>query len=265
MSHHPFKLGIGTGSHQSADECVESVAQALDVGYRHVDTAQSYGNERFVRAGIERSSVAREEVLVGTKVHSQNLGYDDVISETEASLERLGVETIDVLYVHWPAHTYDPDETLAAFDELHDRGVVRHVGVCNFTLELLAEAESALSAPLVANQVEYHPLFRQEELREFAAAHEIWLVAYAPLARGRVASVPLLQDIAWKYEATPAQVSIAWLLSKENVAAIPGARGDHVDENWGALDLKLRDADLERIDKIDRRERLYDYEFAPWN
>jgi 2,5-diketo-D-gluconate reductase B len=260
------RLGYGTYRLTDEERCLHGVRTALETGYRHVDTAQFYENETAVGRGIAESDVAREDVFLATKVWNDRLGHDDVLSSTRRSLERLAVDAVDLLYVHWPRDRYDPEETLPAFDELHDQGLIEHVGLSNFTPELLDEAREHLDAPVFAHQVEMHPLLPQEDLLAYAQRHDHWLVAYAPIARNRVADVPEIRAVAEKHDATPAQVSLAWLRSKDNVAAIPKAADpDHIGENYAALDLDLDEEDLATIDGIDRRERLIDPAEAAWN
>ncbi|WP_135820242.1 aldo/keto reductase [Halostella litorea] len=258
-------VGIGTYENSDPEVCAESVATALDAGYRHVDTAEMYGNEAAVGEGIARADVDREDVFVATKIDSSNLAYDDALASAEACLDRLGVESVDLLYVHWPIRTYDPEETLAAFDELYDRGLVRNVGLSNFTPDLLDEAIDRLDAPLAAHQVECHPLLPQDELRAHADEHGYRLVAYSPLAKGRVLEMPELVELAEENDATPAEVSLAWLLAK-GAAVIPkSSSSDHIRENLAARDLTLDAEELARIDAIDHRERQVDFDAAPWN
>ncbi|MFB6072242.1 MAG: aldo/keto reductase [Halobacterium sp.] len=258
-------VGVGTyGLDPGA--CQESVRTALDAGYRHVDTAEMYENEAAVGDALAAGDVDRKDVFVATKVHSRNLAYDDAVDAARASRDRLGVDAIDLLYVHWPIRAYDPAETLAAFDALHADGVVRHVGVSNFTPELLADAVDRLDAPLFAHQVECHPLLQQDDLRALASEHDHHLVAYSPLAKGAVLDHPTIRDVAAAHDATPAQVSLAWLLSKDRVAAVPRSTSpEHLRENLAARDLEL-DADaLARLDDIDETARQVDFADAPWN
>ena len=258
-------VGIGTYD-TDHDACQACVTYALNTGYRHVDTAEMYENEAAVGDALAAANVDREDVFVATKVLPENLAYDDVLARAQASREKLGVDAIDLLYVHWPIRAYDPEETLAAFDELYDRGLTRHVGLSNFTPARLDEARDHLDAPVFAHEVECHPLFQQDELREYAREHDHYLVAYSPLAKGRVTEVPEIVDIAEKHDATPAQVSLAWLLSKENVAVIPKSTSEtHIRENLAAGGLSLDPEDVERIDAIDREERQVDFPDAPWN
>jgi len=259
------KLGLGTWQNTDAETCAESVAHALDLGYRNVDTAQVYDNEEHVGEGIAAADLDREEVFLATKVWISNLAHDDVLASTDESLDKLGVDAVDLLYVHWPAGEYDAEETLAAFDELYDAGKIERVGVSNFEPRHLDEARELLDAPLFANQVEMHPLLQQEELVDYAQEHDVTLVAYSPLARGKVFEVDELSEIAEKHGVSEAQVSLAWLMGKENVVAIPKASSDaHIEDNFGALDLELDDEDVAKIESIDREERQVDPDFAPW-
>lgn len=243
-----------------------AVTAALHVGYRHIDTADMYGNETEVRHALELSEVEKNDVFVATKVKPENLAYDDVIASAEQSRERLGVDTLDLLYLHWPIRTYDPEETLAAFEELYDRGVIERFGLSNFTPSLLEDALSRLDIPVFAHQVECHPLLPQQELRKYAREHGHYLVAYSPVAKGAVFDEPVLQEIAEAHDATPAQVSLAWLHSKERVVPIPrSSTAEHIKENFDAQNLTLTEDEIARIDRIETRDRQIDFEDAPWN
>jgi len=158
-------VGIGTWENTDPGACANAVTTALEMGYRHVDTAEAYGNEGARRRRIARANVDREDVFLATKVHYESTGvaYDDVVETAQGSLDRLGVEYLDLLYVHWPLGDYDPEETLSAFDDLVAEGVTRHVGISNFEPRQVETAIDVLDEPLFANQVEMHPLLQQEE------------------------------------------------------------------------------------------------------
>mgnify|MGYP002760898408 FL=1 len=257
-------LGLGTWQNDDPEACADAVATALDAGYRHIDTAQAYGNEEHVGRGIERADVAREDVFLATKVWIDQLSYDDVLASTRESLRKLGVDAVDLLYVHWPAGKYDPKGTLRAFDELVDAGTIDRIGVSNFQPHQVDDAIDRTDAPVFANQVELHPLLPQEELRAHCADREVELVAYSPLARGEVFAVPELTDIAETYGVSEAQVSLAWLREK-GVTAIPKATsGAHIRDNLASLDLDLDSEDIAAIDAIGRTDRRVDPGFAPW-
>ncbi|WP_435076025.1 aldo/keto reductase [Halococcus sp. AFM35] len=257
-------LGLGTWENEDPEQCAESVRSALDMGYRHIDTAQAYGNEESVGEGIAQADVPRKEIFLATKVWKSNLNYDDVIHSTTESLDKLDTGAVDLLYTHWPSGEYDPEDTLPAFEELKDRGAIDRIGVSNFEPEHLDEAREVLDEPIFANQVECHPLLQQEELREYCDDHDIELVAYSPLARGKVFEVDELSEVADKHDASEAQVSLAWLREK-GITAIPKATSDdHIADNWASLGVELDDEDVEKIDDIDERERQVDPGFAPW-
>ena len=257
-------LGLGTWQNDDPEACADAVATALDAGYRHIDTAQAYGNEEHAGRGIERADVDREDVFLATKVWIDQLSYDDVLASTRESLRKLGVDAVDLLYVHWPAREYDPEGTFRAFDELVDDGTIDRIGISNFEPEQVDDAIDRTDAPIFANQVELHPLLPQEELRAHCADHGVELVAYSPLARGDVFAVPELTDIAETYGVSEAQVSLAWLREK-GVTAIPKATSAaHIRDNLASLDLDLDSEDIAVIDAIDRTDRRVDPGFAPW-
>jgi 2,5-diketo-D-gluconate reductase B len=257
-------IGYGTSGDETDAVWTDSVATALDTGYRHVDTAQMYKNEVQVGAGIRQSSVARSEVVLATKVHPTNLAPADVRQTTRESIDRLGVDSVDMLYVHWPAKAYDAEATLPAFDALDKEGLVKHVCLSNFTPELLDEARSILDAPVGAHQVECHPLLPQHELREYAERHNHRLVAYSPLGRGEILDHPVLADVAAKHEVSTAQICLAWAV-EQDIVPIPKATGPHIADNFAATTVKLDEEDLAAIDNIEERRRVLDPDMGPWN
>lgn len=257
-------LGLGTWQNTDPDACADAVATALDMGYRHIDTAQAYDNEESVGDGLAKAAVPRDDIFLATKVWIDNLAGDDVVSSTEASLDKLGVDYADLLYVHWPAGQYDPEETLAAFDDLYDQGRIERIGISNFEPEQVATAIEVTDAPIFANQIECHPLLPQADLREACAEHGVEVVAYSPLARGEVFDVPEIQTVAEKHDASEAQVSLAWLREK-GVTPIPKATSEaHIRDNWASRTLDLDDEDMATIDSIDQQDRQVDPDFAPW-
>jgi 2,5-diketo-D-gluconate reductase B len=256
-------LGLGTWQNDDHDRCTESVRTALEMGYRHIDTAQVYRNEQAVGEGLAAADVPREDIFLATKVWISNLDGGDVVESTEQSLDRLGTDYVDLLYVHWPARAYDPGETLPALERLQDRGLVRRIGVSNFEPDHLTRAREVLEAPVFVNQVEIHPFLPQRDLAGYAAETDLELVAYSPLARGNVLSDPTLGQIAEKHGASEPQVALAWLRER-GITAIPKATSAaHIRDNWESLTLSLDPEDIERIDAIDRRTRTVHPDFAP--
>ncbi len=247
-------VGLGT----MGIETSSTIETALEVGYRHLDTAQIYDNEGIVGDGLAASDRDREEVIVATKVWADSLDPAAVSATTTGSLDRLGLDRIDLLYVHRPIDTYDPETTLSAFDDLYDAGTIGAVGLSNFTVDQLRAARQHLAAPIVAHQVECHPLCWSPELLADAREHDYQLVAYSPLAGGHVREIDAVVDIAEDHGTTPEAVSIAWLLAKPNVVTIPKASSrHHLEANLDAQQLRLTDAECRRIDEIDRTLELY--------
>jgi diketogulonate reductase-like aldo/keto reductase len=225
------------------------------MGYRHVDTAQAYDNERAVGEGIAAADVDREDVFLTTKVWRSNLSADDVHRTVRESLDRLDVDAVDLLLIHWPHPRIPVDETLGAMEELRDEGLVRQLGVSNFTRSQLADAIRVADSPIVANQVLYHPYKDQSTLLEFCRDRDVALTAYSPLARGAVVDDEVLAEIGERHGTSAAQVALGWLVHQDGVVAIPEAssRG-HLEANRGVFDLSLSAEEMARI--RDRRGSL---------
>ena len=259
------KLGLGTWQNTDPEECTNSVKTALELGYEHIDTAQIYENEEEVGEGLSKAEADREDYFLASKVWIDQLSPENVKSSTKESLEKLGVDHVDLMYIHWPSGDYSPQETLKAFKELIHGGEIKNIGVSNFTPEQLDRAMEIAPKHIIANQVEMHPLLQQEELLEKCREHNITLVAYSPLARGEVFNVEELNEIAEKHDVSEAQVSLAWLMEKDNVVAIPKATSEeHIKDNFESLDLELDEEDIQKIDSIEREGRMVNPDFAPW-
>ncbi len=247
------------------DTCRETVATALELGYRHVDTASIYGNESAVGDGLEAADVPREDVTVATKLWIDDLAADDVRQAAQESLDRLGVDYVDLLYVHWPAGAYEGRPTIKAVADIVDDGIAVGAGVSNFRPEQLEVASEVLGDRLVAHQIELHPLLQQEFHQRLAQQLGLTIVAYCPLVRGDVFDVSEIVDIGDEYGMSPAAVSLAWHSSLECVIPIPKATGtDHLRENLAAKDIELAADAINRIDQLDRTRRVVSPEFAPW-
>jgi diketogulonate reductase-like aldo/keto reductase len=245
----------------------EAVADALAAGYRHVDTASAYGNEREVGEGMRRSGVDPSDVWVTTKVWIDDFPPELLRRSAERSLRRLGLERLDLLLLHWPPP--DHAEIRPALEELQrlrEEGLIRELGVSNFPGWLLREALE-VTGEIFADQVEYHVKLSQRELRELAAERDLLLEAYAPLGGSapRMVEEPVLQEVAAEHRATPAQVALAWLARQERVVLLPRSTSpERRRENLAALELDLEDDDVRRLDELsERRERYYDPSFAP--
>lgn len=255
-------LGFGTFQ-LTGDDCRRAVEIALKAGYRHVDTAQYYENEAAVGDALAAASVDREDVVVATKLWHDSLDRASVRAGVETSRERLGVDAIDLVYVHWPANTYDPEATLGALSDCHDDGLLDAVGLSNFTPELVDEALAHCDAPVEAVQAEVHPLLPQPALRRHCERHDLDVAAYHPLVHGRAFDVPEVQAVAQRHDTSPARVLLAWAQAK-GVTPIPKATSDaHVRDNYASLTLDLDDEDVAKLDDIEDRVRLGDPDFAP--
>ena len=251
-------VGLGTMGIDDPD----AVATALSVGYHHLDTARIYENEAVVgeglAAGLADADVDREDVTVATKLWIDDLAAGDVAPAARESADRLGVDAVDLLYVHRPRGDYDPEATLSALDRLVDDGLVRNVGVSNFEVADLDRAIDVLGRPPAAHQTELHPLFYRPELLDHAREHGYSVVAYSPLAGGRVGEVDAVTEVAAAHGATPEAVAIAWATAKEPVVAVPKASSAaHLRANLAAADLELTDAEVAAIDAVEREAELF--------
>ena len=253
-------LGLGTSALQG-QSAYASVRHALDVGYRHLDTAQMYRNESEVGRALADSAVDRDEVFLTTKILPGNAAPTEVAASTHDSLRRLRVDQVDLLLLHWPSEVAPLEDTLAAMARLVDEDKARHIGVSNFPSQALERAVGI--APIANNQVEHHPYLAIDAIREVADEHDLVITAYCPLAQGQLLDDEVLADVARAHDATVAQVALAWLVQR-GVAAIPkSATPARIEENLGALDLALTDDELTRISGLDRGLRLLDPPFAP--
>ena len=259
------KLGLGTWRLSGA-ECQTAVERALALGYRHLDTAEMYGNEEAVGAGLAASAVPRAEVHLTTKVWWEHLAPDAMRDALRRSLDRLATPYADLYLIHWPPPPGGPDlaaalETLAA---LREEGLARAIGVSNFPVALMRLAVEEVGAPIACNQVEYHVLLDQSPVLDHARDHGIAVTAYSPLAQGRLSDYPALAVIARKHGATPAQVALAWLLEQPGVGAIPKAgRAESQTANLEAMSVQLEDEDRAAIALLPKNERFVSPSFAP--
>lgn len=239
-----------------------AIDRALALGYRHIDTAQLYENEADVGRALHSSGVDRGEIFLVTKLRRENLQADAVRRSTDDSLRQLGTDYVDLLLIHWPNGAVPLAETLEAMSRLREVGKARFIGVCNFGTKLLVEAVERCGADLLCNQVEYHPFLSQAYVRDAAQRLGMIVVAYSPLARGFVERDPTMCAIAAKYNKTPAQIALRWLIGQDNVAAIPKARSAaHASANLAVFDFTLAAEDRAAIDRLGQaRNRIQERE-----
>jgi 2,5-diketo-D-gluconate reductase B len=257
------RLGLGTWDMRGED-CAAAVAGAIGLGYRHIDTAEMYGNEEAVGQGIAGGGVARAELFVTSKVWWTNLTPDGIRRAAEASLQRLGLGYLDLYLVHWPNPEMDLDAVLRAMAALKDQGLARAVGVANFPSALLARAIASGIVPIACNQVEYHVYLSQAPVLELCRRHGMALTAYTPVAKGTVSDDPVLKRIAARHRASPVQVALAWLLAQDNVVAIPkSAREAGQRANLDACALALDADEMAAIAALPKSRRMVNPGFAP--
>ena len=249
-------LGLGTWQ-STGQDCVEVVSRALQMGYEHIDTAQAYSNESEVGQGIKQSSVARDSFFLTTKIFPDDMKFEPekLMAAAKRSLENLDTDYVDLLLLHWPDDRVPLSETVAALCELQKQGLTRHIGVSNFNIAHLIEAQKYADVPIVVNQVEFHPFIKQNTLQAFMNNHHILLEAYSPLARGDVFDNDIIKQIADTHNITPAQVSLAWILSDKNRIAIPKTSNpDHLQGNLDAIKVQLSAGELEQINTLARSD-----------
>ncbi|MFJ2619667.1 aldo/keto reductase [Glutamicibacter sp. NPDC087344] len=246
---------LGYGVWQVPDAEAEIVVgKAIDAGYRHIDTARIYGNEEGVGRAIAATSVPRDELFITTKVWNSDQGYESTLAAADASLERLGLDQVDLYLIHWlqpKRGTYV--DTWKALIQLQKDGKAKSIGVCNFTVEALEELYTETGVRPVINQVETHPYFPQAELRAYEAQHGILHESWSPLGQGgEVLTDPVLVEIAKKHDASVAQVVIAWHLALGNVVIPKSVTDSRIIENFESLNVTLDDEDLAAIATLDR-------------
>jgi len=254
-------LGFGTWLMEGED-AAEGVRDALEVGYRQIDTARAYWNEREVGRGIADSGVPRDEIFLTTKVPHDEATAGEVERAAEESLERLAVDQLDLLLLHWPNPDVPLEETLTAMNAIREDGRTRHIGVSNFPPGLLEQALEL--APVFCNQVEYHPFLDQSRLLEVARANDVLVTAYSPLAHGRVPEDETLARIGRNHGKSAGQVALRWLLDQPGVSPIPKASShERRAENFDVLDFALTDDERAEIDALPKNVRTANPAWAP--
>jgi 2,5-diketo-D-gluconate reductase B len=257
------RLGLGTFRLQG-DACRAAAESALALGYRHIDTAEMYGNEDAIGSAIAASGVARKDLHVTTKVWNENLAPDAIRRAFDASLRKLRLDHVDLYLVHWPARNMNLPVMFETLLRLKEQGRTRAIGVANFNISLLKTVVEEIKAPIACNQVEYHVMLDQTRLRKYLASKAIPLVAYCPLAQGRAVSDATLAAIGRKHGASAAQVALKWLLDQDGVAAIPKAsRSESQRANLDALNVGLDDEDRQAIAALPKDQRCVNPGFAP--
>jgi 2,5-diketo-D-gluconate reductase B len=258
------KLGLGTWP-MLDEECTRAVLSALDLGYRHIDTAAAYNNEAAVGRALSSTEVPREHIHVTTKVWWDKLEPGALQASFDESLKALRTDYVDLFLIHWPGQgNWSLQASLDALTALYDSGRAKAIGVANFPLALMRQAVEDLKAPLAVLQAEYHVALDQQPLLDFCRQHRIAFTAYSPLARNRLSNFDALQQIANKHGVLPTQVALKWLLDQDSVAAIPKAASiTNQQSNLDSLKVQLDDEDRALIARLPKDQRLVSPDFAP--
>lgn len=254
-------LGLGTFN-LKGEACRTSVTDAISIGYRHIDTAKMYENEEAVGQGIKDAAIDRDELFVTTKIWHTDLSRSGITEGLADSLRKLQTDYVNLALIHWPSGDMDLQECLDTLMELQQQGKTRLIGVSNFPAALLSEARSI--APIVCDQVEYHPYLGQSAVLNVLREHNMMLTAYCPIAKGEVLEDQKLISLGEKYGKSPTQIALRWLVQQENVAAIPKSGSSrHRASNFDIFDFALTDEEMDLIHSLSRNHRLINPHFAP--
>lgn len=253
-------LGLGTWQLQGED-AKKSVSYALEIGYRHIDTAEAYKNQKYVGAGIEESQTSREKIFVTSKVFHRHLTPNKIVESCKKTLEELKLNYLDLLLLHWPNPAVPMKEQLTALNSLKEKGLVKSIGVSNYTIRHLKEAlDSGIEFDV--NQIEFHPSLNQTELKQFCEDHNIAITAYSPIAQGQDLRLPEILEIAKKYQKTPSQIILNWIMSQGMVAIPRSVKKEHIKDNFGADDWELELSDIEKLKHLNSDNRIVS---PPWS
>lgn len=253
------QLGLGVWQAKDGHEVEVAVKTAIECGYRLIDTAAVYGNEKGVGRAIAVSDVLREELFITTKVWNADQGYNQTLAAFEKSLERLGLDYIDLYLIHWPVPAKDLYiDTWRALEKLYNDGRVRAIGVSNFTIEYLERLMSGTTVIPAVNQIELHPHLSQVELRDYCKKHGIAVESYSPIggAGGKLLDEPILHEISSKYDKSPAQVTIRWHLQHELIVIPKSVTPERIKQNIDVFDFELSEEDMAAIDNLNVDARV---------
>ena len=256
-------IGLGTWDLRGKT-CTRMVDEALRLGYRHIDTAAMYDNERAVGEGLRASGIKRDEVFVTTKVWQSDLRARDFERSTKESLSNLKLDQVDLLLIHWPNPSIPLAETIGALCKMKREGLARHVGVSNFTVQLIEEAVKLATEPLVCNQFECHPYLDQSKLIAATRKRGMAVVAYSPIARGQAKGDEVMARIGRAHGKTAAQVCLRWLVQQDIVVIPRTSRSERLKENFEIFDFKLSPAEMTEVAKLGSpRGRIVDWSGGP--
>ena len=248
-------LGLGVWRMEDGQEVEQAVRYALETGYRSIDTAKVYANEKGVGRGMKASGVPRGDIFLATKVWNSDQGYDETLKAFDQSLEELKEEYLDLYLVHWPVEG-KYIESWRALERLYKEGRVRAIGVSNFLQHHLEDLMAKTTIAPMVNQIEFHPRLQQPGLQSFCRKHAIQIEAWSPLMKGRVLEIEALNRIAEKYGKNAVQVTLRWMVQKGIVAIPKSSKKDRIRSNVEVFDFSLSDSEIAIIDKLDTHERV---------
>jgi len=247
-------LGFGTYKVENGPSVIDSVKEALKTGYGHIDTAAFYNNETGVATAIRESEVPREEIFLVSKVWNSDQGYEKTLKAFEASIKNLGTDYLDLYLIHWPSPLHN--ESWRAIEKLYKEGYIRAIGVSNFTASHLKNLMKDAEIMPMVNQVEFHPMLIQNELRVFCKKNSIQLEAWSPLMRGKIFEIPLLEELARKYKKTVSQIVLRWDLQMGVVTIPKSTTPSRIKENADIFDFQIEEEDIIRIQQLDKGLRV---------
>lgn len=248
-------LGLGVFRASQGGEVEQAIQWAVDIGYRSIDTATVYNNEEGVGEGVRRSGVPREQLFITTKVWNSDQGYDRTLKAFEASLQRLGMDYVDLYLIHWPVAGKFQD-TWRALEELYGAGKAKAIGVSNFLVPHLEDLLASAKIVPMVNQVEFHPYLVQSDLLAFCSEHDIRVEAWSPLMKGNAAEEPTLTRLGAKYGKSAVQLVLRWDLQHEVITIPKSVHRDRIAANADIFDFEISEEDMEAIDALDRGKRF---------
>lgn len=256
-------LGFGTWQLEG-QKVINPLESALKIGFRHIDTAYIYGNQKEIGTVIKNSGIKREELFVTTKLWHDFMDKDQVSTAFENTLTDLQMDYVDLYLIHWPNKIVPMVDTLGEMAKLKDEGKIKAIGVSNFTIRHLEEA-MASGIEITNNQVELHPTFNQQELRKFCEQNNISITAYSPIGQGKDLSEKIVVDLANKYQTTGSGIILAWLRQR-NIIAVPRSSDErHISENWDSLKVEMSAEDLDLMETIPQKPRQVNPGFSEFN
>lgn len=262
------QLGLGTWQ-MTGETCTQAVKVALELGYRHIDTALAYNNHSQVSQALSESHVERQDIFLTSKIWMKEGDIDTLYETYKENVSDLNTDYLDLILIHWPDRTVKNWENVfLALKRMQDEGLVKSIGVSNFTINHLKDAlaiSEKHDIEIVNNQVEYHPGLNQEELLEFCSQNNILVTAYSPLAQGKVFENPSLKEIAKRHDKNAGQIALAWLMQKGIVAIPKASSEDHIKSNLDIFDIGLSPEEIKEIDDLGNNDRLITPPFADFD